>query len=291
MGNIRVRTDPGVELGHMRIDETDFASFTLGQRIRHLEVEGYVLLPDMLGPRQIDRLHAELADVPMQHKDYSEAQTYHLQPQWQSRAVAELIAHPPMIEFLEHIMGPDIIFTRGLFTRTLTGSPEISLHTDGQPFGSSIFGYEGSSPRLLRVLYYLDELTPERAPFRLVPRSHLSFHAEANPYVRYTSHPGEITLCPGAGSAVVIPVDLFHGTHPNRHPSPRSLIQLGYRPDWAGPIQPMEEWDPELVAAAPPQSRRFLRSLNTTGVAWDQPHKPKGMKSEAPGIDPDRWDD
>jgi hypothetical protein len=275
----------------MNIDETDFASFTLGQRIRHLEVEGYVVLPDMLDAQQIERLHAELAEVPMQHKDYSEAQTYHLQPQWQSRAVAELIAHPPMIEFLEHLMGPDILFTRGLFTRTLPGSPEISLHTDGQPFGSSIFGYEGSSPRLLRVLYYLDELTPERAPFRLVPRSHLSFHAEANPYVRYTSHPGEITLCPGAGSAVVIPVDLFHGTHPNRHASPRSLIQLGYRPDWAGPIQPMEEWDPELVAATPPETRRFLRSLNTTGVAWDQPHKPKGMKSEAPGIDPYRWDD
>lgn len=275
----------------MNIDETDFASFTLGQRIRHLEVEGYVVLPDMLDAQQIERLHAELAEVPMQHKDYSEAQTYHLQPQWQSRAVAELIAHPPMIEFLEHLMGPDILFTRGLFTRTLPGSPEISLHTDGQPFGSSIFGYEGSSPRLLRVLYYLDELTPERAPFRLVPRSHLSFHAEANPYVRYTSHPGEITLCPGAGSAVVIPVDLFHGTHPNRHASPRSLIQLGYRPDWAGPIQPMEEWDPELVAATPPETRRFLRSLNTTGVAWNQPHKPKGMKSEAPGIDPYRWDD
>ena len=275
----------------MNIDETDFASFTLGQRIRHLEVEGYVVLPDMLDAQQIERLHAELAEVPMQHKDYSEAQTYHLQPQWQSRAVAELIAHPPMIEFLEHLMGPDILFTRGLFTRTLPGSPEISLHTDGQPFGSSIFGYEGSSPRLLRVLYYLDELTTERAPFRLVPRSHLSFHAEANPYVRYTSHPGEITLCPGAGSAVVIPVDLFHGTHPNRHASPRSLIQLGYRPDWAGPIQPMEEWDPELVAATPPETRRFLRSLNTTGVAWNQPHKPKGMKSEAPGIDPYRWDD
>ena len=275
----------------MNIDETDFASFALGQRIRHLEVEGYVVLPDMLDAQQIERLHAELAEVPMQHKDYSEAQTYHLQPQWQSRAVAELIAHPPMIEFLEHLMGPDILFTRGLFTRTLPGSPEISLHTDGQPFGSSIFGYEGSSPRLLRVLYYLDELTTERAPFRLVPRSHLSFHAEANPYVRYTSHPGEITLCPGAGSAVVIPVDLFHGTHPNRHASSRSLIQLGYRPDWAGPIQPMEEWDPELVAATPPETRRFLRSLNTTGVAWNQPHKPKGMKSEAPGIDPYRWDD
>ena len=114
MQNVRVHADPEIELGQMNIDETDFESFTLGQRIHHLEVEGYVVLADMLDAGQIDRLREELADAPMEHKDYSEAQTYHREPQWQSRAVAELIAHPPMIDFLEQVMGPDIIFTRGL---------------------------------------------------------------------------------------------------------------------------------------------------------------------------------
>ena len=64
-------------------------------------------------------------------------------------------------------------------------------------------GDEGSSPRLVRGLYYLDDLIPDRAPFRLVPRSHLSFHADGNPYTRYEPHPQEITLCPEAGSALV----------------------------------------------------------------------------------------
>ena len=59
------------------------------------------------------------------------------------------------------------------------------MHTDGQPHGSDLFGYEGSCPRLLRVLYYLDELTEARAPFRLIPRSHLSFHADASPCAEY----------------------------------------------------------------------------------------------------------
>ena len=180
------------EIPFMNIDETDFSELTLGQRIRHLEVEGYVVLPDVLDPEFMQRIRKQMADAPMQTKDYSDAQTYFLEPQWHSRAMAELIANPPMIEFLEVLMGPDIVFTRGFFSRTLAGSPPISLHTDGQPFGSSIFGFEGSSPRLLRVLYYLDDLTPDRAPFRLLPRSHLSFHAEANPYVRYKWHPDEI---------------------------------------------------------------------------------------------------
>ena len=165
------------------------------------------------------------------------------------------------------------------------------MHTDGQPHGSSIFDYEGSSPRLLRVLYYLDDLLPKRAPFRVIPRSHISFHAQASPYVRYKSHPEELTLCLKAGSAVIIPSTMFHATHPNTDSSPRELIQFGYRPAWAGPIQPMKEWDPELVAAAPEQAKPFLQSLNTTGDTWKLEHKPKGMTTDAPGINPSRWDD
>jgi len=278
------------EIGFMNIDKTDFGRFTLGQQIRHLEVEGYVVLPDVLGAEQMEQINAQMAEAPMQTKDYSDAQTYHLEPQWHSSAIAELIANPAVTDFLKVLLGEDIVFTHGLFSRTMAGSPPISLHTDGQPFGSSLFGYEGSSPRLLRVLYYLDDLVPERAPFRLVPRSHLSFHAEANPYVRYKWHPGEITLCPRAGTAVVMPINMFHGTHPNKATSSRTLVQLGYRPAWAGPIQPMEDWDPALVAAAPEVTKPFLQSRNTTGLEWNQAHKPKGMKTEAPAINPQRWE-
>lgn len=277
------------DIEFMNVDQTDFSTFTLAQQIRHLEVEGFVVMPDVLGKEQIDRINKEMSDAPMQVKDYSDAQTYCLEPQWMSDALLELVANPPIIDFLKILMGEDIVFTRGLFSRTLAGSPPISLHTDGQPLGSSIFGYEGSSPRLLRVLYYLDDLTEERAPFRLVPRSHLSFHAEANPYIRYESHPGEITLCPKAGTAVIIPINLFHGTHSNKADTQRTLVQLGYRPAWAGPIQPMEEWDQELVASAPESVKPYLQSLNTSGLAWDQAHKPKDMRMDGKAIDPGRW--
>ena len=165
------------------------------------------------------------------------------------------------------------------------------MHTDGQPHGSDLFGYEGSCPRLLRVLYYLDELTPRRAPFRLVPRSHISFHADASPYVRYHWHPQEITLLAPAGTAVVVPHLLLHATHRNNDDRPRELVQLGYRPAWAGPIQPVDEWDPKLVADAPDIAKPFLKPLNTTSAQWTQPHKPAGMKTEAPGINPSRWGD
>lgn len=249
-----------------------------------------MVLPEILTGDLIERVKREMAEAEMWHTNYSTSQTRSVQqPQWISRTVAELIAYPPMVEFLNDLIGNDIIFTRGFFQRTLPGSPGISMHTDGQPHGSNLFGYEGSCPRLLRVLYYLDDLTIDRAPFRLIPRSHLSFHCDANPYERYQWHPEEISLIVPAGSAVLVPSMLLHGSHPNNDNQPRELLQLGYRPAWAGPIQPVDEWDPELVANAPEAARPFLRSPNSTGFQWEQEHKPAGMKTEGPGINPSRW--
>lgn len=283
---------PDEEIGFMNIDETDFSSMSRPEQIRHLEVEGYVVLPRILTPDVVARIKSEMVAAEMLHTSYSENQKRSVtQPQWVSPAVAEVIGYPPMVDFLTELMGPEIVFTRGFYQRTLPGTPGISMHTDGQPHGSNLFGYEGSCPRLLRVLYYLDDLSVARAPFRLIPRSHLSYHAEASPYLRYKSHPEEVTLIVPAGSAVLIPSLLLHGSHPNKDTQPRELLQLGYRPAWAGPVQPVEEWDPALVARAPAVAKPFLKSLNTTGAQWEQEHKPAGMKTDAPGINPSRWGD
>ncbi|MDP6447714.1 MAG: phytanoyl-CoA dioxygenase family protein, partial [Pirellulaceae bacterium] len=180
------QADLASEPNFMHIDETDFSSLSRGEQIRRLEVEGYLVLPGILDAALVAKLKEELRDAEMTHASYSVHQARGvIQPQWHSRTAAELIGYPPMVEFLRDLMGPDIVFTRGFFQRTHPGCPGISMHTDGQPHGSDLFGFEGSCPRLIRVLYYLDELTPERAPFRLIPRSHISFHAEASPYIRY----------------------------------------------------------------------------------------------------------
>ena len=268
---------PEEEIGLMHIDETDFATMSRAEQIRHLEVEGYLVLPSIIPEDIVSKIKEELADVEMGHTSYSTQQTRATtQPQWSSRAVAELIGFPPMVEFLNDLMGPDIVFTRGFFQRTLSGCPGISMHTDGQPHGSDLFGYEGSCPRLLRVLFYLDELTPDRAPFRLIPRSHISFHAEASPYVRYKSHPEEITLVVPAGSAVLVPSLLLHGSHPNRDPRPRELLQFGYRPTWAGPIQPVEEWGSRT-------GRECARHRQTVPPKFEHDRLPMGTTPQTGG--------
>ena len=61
-----------------------------------------------------------------------------------------------------------------------------------------------------------DDLTPERSPFKVIPHSHLSLHADGNPYRRYASHPEEVMVTCKAGSAAVINQCVFHANYPNR---------------------------------------------------------------------------
>lgn len=56
---------------HQSVD-TPWAELSLGERIRHLEVEGYVVLPGLLSSHLVSQLRGELAGVPTQGADYTD---------------------------------------------------------------------------------------------------------------------------------------------------------------------------------------------------------------------------
>ncbi len=277
----------------MRLDETDWAALTLGERIKHIELEGYLVIPDLLSAEQVARFKKLTATLPTRAVDYSDKQrTRRDIVHWDHPEFAELIAHPPTIAFLTELLGEDIVFLGATYARSEPGHPGISLHTDGQPYGSQIFGFAGSCPVQVRVLYYLDDLTTEVSPFLVVPRSHLSLHADANPYARYASHPEQVAVPAKAGSAVFLNHRCFHGNCPNTGTRLREMLAYLYRPAWAGPVEPkIPAWDEEKVAALPLHIRRFFVDPNIRrGFDFHHPNKPANMRREAPGIDPSRWE-
>ena len=195
-----------------------------------------------------------------------------------------------MLNFIKTLFGDDIICTSCGYVLSRPGHPGIALHTDAQPYGSEIFGNQASAPRLVRVLYYLDDLTPEKAPFKVIPHSHLSLHVDGNPYNRYESHPEETMITCKAGTAVIINQSVFHGNYPNRSRNERRMLAIAYRPAWAGPVYEVEDWPPEKVAKLPDHVRPLFKSLNTRKVNYQVSNQPENMPIEAPGIDPSRWD-
>ncbi|MDE0345247.1 MAG: hypothetical protein OXI66_05610 [Boseongicola sp.] len=51
----------------MNVDQTDFSDFTHAELIRHIEVEGYAILPKILDDALITKLKSELAGAEMIH--------------------------------------------------------------------------------------------------------------------------------------------------------------------------------------------------------------------------------
>ena len=280
---------PG-EAATRRIDDRDWTALTLGDRIRQLEVEGYLVLPDLLTPAQVADLKSVTATWETKPTDYSKSQQVRPGIEFAGGLINDLIANPPTLDFLRALCGPDLIVMSVAYARSEPGHPGISLHTDGQPYGSKIFGQGGSAPFMVRVLYYLDDLTPEVSPFRVVPRSHLSFHADANPYLRFESHPEEVMVPAKAGSAVLINHRVFHGNFPNTGDRPREMLAIAYRPTWAGPQGEMPPWDADAVAALPDHVRPLFADRNTRHWIPEGGNKPAGMTSEAAGMSPSRWD-
>jgi Phytanoyl-CoA dioxygenase (PhyH) len=250
--------------GPVRLARTNWSALTLAQQDEHLATEGFVVIPQLIDRQTIERVRAELADLPMNTAPYSDQQKFaKTAPQWHSRTFAELIGHAPLMPLLRMALGDDIVFMLGHYITSGPGVPGLSLHSDYQPYGSPSKGWEESSPATLRVLIYLDDLTLDRAPFTIVPRSHLAVHQAANPYLRYDHHPSMVTLTLEAGGAVVFNVKAFHGTHPHLGREGRGMLEFAYRPGWARCAGPVAEWDPALVAAAPAVAQPFLKPRNS----------------------------
>ena len=280
-----------IDVDTARIIDCDWTKLTLGERIRSIEVEGYVVIPDLLTPDHIAHLKEITATFQTTPTDYSSHQRGRSEIQFDGGLITDLIAHGPTIAFLRALFGDEIIMMHYGYARSEPGHPGISLHTDGQPWGAKIFGDFGTPPFMVRVLYYLDDLTTDVSPFRVIPRSHLSMHADANPYARFESHPEERMVLAKAGSAVMINHRVFHGNFPNVGDRSREMLAIAYRPAWAGPLaQEIPAWDLDEVANLPDHVRSLFGDRNTRHWDYHHDNKPPDMKSEAPGINPSRWE-
>jgi hypothetical protein len=115
-------------------------------------------------------------------------------------------------------------------------------------------------------------------------------HANGNPYLRYESHPEEVMVPVKAGSAVLINHRVFHGNYPNTGSRARELLAIAYRPGWGGPTGEVSSWKPQDLDRLPESVRPYFVDRNVRHWNFDVGNKPAGMRSEAPGINPSRWD-
>jgi hypothetical protein len=262
----------------------------LGDRIKSLELEGYTVLPGMLTAARTSELRTELEALRLQCSSYTDRQWFAHNVQWEECPTTwKLMSQPNAMTFLERLFGSEIVCISVSYSRSDPGYPGMPLHTDSHPYGSNILGGAGTPPVAVRMLYYLDDLTAERAPLRVVPFSHLSLHADAMPYGRFRSDPEEQVVTCSAGDAVVINQRLFHGVGVNRTNASRSLVAISYRPAWARPTEPLPAAPPDGLARLPEHTRLLVDRPNrgideTTIINWQ-----RDMPTGGVGLGARRW--
>lgn len=260
----------------------------LGALRRALEVEGLVLFQEFLAADEIRTLRAELDSLPgvalAARPTLHAVRDVHLSAA--GHAVA-LLADTRVLRFLTAMLGDDIQCMASSYARYEPGYPGMPLHADAQPYGSELFGPLASAPVSVRLFFFLDELTAERAPFRYIPTSHLSLHADANPYQRFRDHPEAIDLLCQAGACAAINPKMFHAAGANRSDEPRRVFTASYRPVWAGPARRVPAHDEAALARLPVSVRSLFGPPNARKADKRLPIR---QAAETLPLGPRRWD-
>ena len=103
-------TNSREDISSARRADTDWATLSIEQRIRSIELDGFVVIPDLLSAAQLELIRAELCRLPTTAVDYSEHQRGHSDVQWtDSPNAVGVIALPPVIEFLTTLFGDDLV--------------------------------------------------------------------------------------------------------------------------------------------------------------------------------------
>ena len=68
------------------------------------------------------------------------------------------------------------------------------------------------------------------------------------------------------------------------------MLAIAYRPAWAGPVDKINPWDEEDLQTLPNEIRLLFADRNTRHWDYDGGNKTPNMASEAPGLDPSRWE-
>jgi hypothetical protein len=145
------------------------------------------------------------------------------------------VAHPTLLDFAERVMGPFV----QMDNLTFMAFPSCSrAEAEGKASGwhRDIWGYTPSHdeyvpPLAANAIVYLQDMTPEYGPLRVLPGSHRQQIAIAEDQ-RGKPHADEVMVDVKAGDAVFTHAALYHSGTPNFSGNRRYFFSLYYNKSW-----------------------------------------------------------
>ncbi len=183
-----------------------------------LDRDGYVIVPDAVDERWVERLRRAFEGAPAQHNG---TQHVDITPQTPEAASwAALREHPVLSAAAERVLGRPFRVRDHHGRNPLPGFGQQGLHTDWMP---------RSDPReffVLTAIWMIDDFAADNGATRVVPRTHLFPHAVpkewAQPAARHTE---ERVVTGKAGSVLLFNGHTWHSGRKNESQGTRRAAQ------------------------------------------------------------------
>ncbi|MFB8282264.1 phytanoyl-CoA dioxygenase family protein [Nocardia colli] len=189
--------------------------------------DGYVILPDLLTPQELDEIRAAVAPL-LDRRGRNDFEGHTTQRIYsvlnKTRACDRIADHPRVLALLDRLFLPNYLLSMLQVINILPGEQAQMLHTDDG-------FYPLPRPRAAlgaATIWAIDDFTAENGATDIIPGSHLWAHrlpeaAEREPVVMK------------AGSCVFFLGTLWHGGGANRSPNPRLAATAQYCEPWLRP--------------------------------------------------------
>jgi ectoine hydroxylase-related dioxygenase (phytanoyl-CoA dioxygenase family) len=190
-----------------------------------LDKDGFLLLPGVLSPGQLQVIRGRLAELSAAEGDQAGTEVHREEG---TDRLSDLVNKDPVFEvcFTCPQVLAAIAYVLGDFTLSslnsraaLPGHGQQRLHAD---WGQAV---EPGNYRVCNSIWLIDEFTEFNGPTRVVPGSHRSAQLPRDVMADPTGpHPAEVKLLGSAGSVVIFNSHLWHGGTQNVTGRPRRAL-------------------------------------------------------------------
>ncbi len=202
---------------------------------KSLDEEGYLPLPGILKPAQVQSLKSRLQDLDEEEGEdagkevHQEDGTARLANLVNKDPLFDLIwTNPRLLAAMSHVLDGDLKLSSLNARASLPGHGLQALHCDGSPTNPDFAPLsENGRKRFLgcNSIWLLSDFTPENGATRLVPGSHRSgLDPRQDLDDPQAPHPDEMLVLGKAGTVFVFNAFTWHGGTLNRSDSPRHAL-------------------------------------------------------------------
>ncbi len=242
--------------------DIDWAAMSALEQKTFFDENGFLVISGAIGTDELGKI---LSDI------QSSGLTGLTEDIWAAPSIGPLIENPRLLSVLQNILGNAVLFFKGAYVETppkriagATARPKV-FHVD-YGVGEQIGDFRNSCASWINVGHYLTDMTPELAPFWVVPGSNRDYSLVPGSDMAHLADKARMVLAK-AGDALLIHCMTVHAGGDNDSDETRHAVFLSYRPIWARPVGRVRGWPKKFIESAPPERKKLLVGLNR-GISY-----------------------